>query len=140
MTAGPFLLNFVVTDLGKSIGFYRDLGWDVSAPTGPHAVVNFLTGIRIELDQSAFADLWNSSNPGTGGGRAVISVPVPERDDVDALWHLMTGRGHASRQRPYDAFWGSRFAILADPDGYQIGIMSPEADEYRHWPPTPAPR
>lgn len=140
MSAPPFLINLVVVDLGKSISFYRDLGWEVSVPTGPHAVIGFPSGIRMELDESAFADLWNSGNPGPGSGGTVLSIPVPGREDVDALWHRMTDRGHSSIQRPYDAFWGSRFAILADPDGNQIGVMSPELDNHRYWPPVPAPR
>ena len=82
MSAGPFLFDLAVADLGKSINFYRDLGWKVSAPTSPHGVVNFPTGIRIEFDQCAFADLWNSANPDRGCGGAVKSISIPERDDV----------------------------------------------------------
>ena len=30
-----------------------------------------------------------------------------------------------SQQEPYDAFWGARYAIVEDPDGNAVGLMSP---------------
>ena len=29
------------------------------------------------------------------------------------------------QQEPYDAFWGARYAVVSDPDGNGVGIMSP---------------
>jgi uncharacterized glyoxalase superfamily protein PhnB len=29
------------------------------------------------------------------------------------------------QQPPYDAFWGARYAVVSDPDGNAVGIMSP---------------
>jgi uncharacterized glyoxalase superfamily protein PhnB len=42
-------------------------------------------------------------------------------------------------QRPYDAFWGGRFAVVADPDGNEVGLMSPIDERRRHWPPDMSP-
>jgi uncharacterized glyoxalase superfamily protein PhnB len=47
----------------------------------------------------------------------------------------MATAGYTSQQEPYDAFWGSRYAILEDPDGNAVGIMSPMDDAYRSAPP-----
>jgi hypothetical protein len=44
---------------------------------------------------------------------------------------------HPSLQPPYDAFWGARYAIVEDPNGIAVGIMSPVSDEYKSPPPTP---
>lgn len=43
--------------------------------------------------------------------------------------------GHPSSQPPYDTFWGSRYAILEDPDGNHVGLMSPPEDARRRAPP-----
>ena len=32
------------------------------------------------------------------------------------------------QQEPYDAFWGARYAVVSDPDGNGVGIMSPVDD------------
>ena len=37
----------------------------------------------------------------------------------------MTEAGYISEQQPYDAFWGARYAVVQDPDGNPVGIMSP---------------
>ena len=137
-TPRPRQINLVVRDVERSAAFYRLLGWRVE-PTGPHAAIIF-DGFRVELDQHEFAEQWNSGAPAVGGGSAVLSVYVADRAGVDALVERVTAAGHRVVQKPYDAFWGSRFAIIADPDGYQIGLMSPEEEDRRFWPPRPAPR
>ena len=51
----------------------------------------------------------------------------------------MTGAGYEGAQPPYDAFWGARYAVLVDPDGNHVGLMSPSEDARKYWPPKPAP-
>jgi catechol 2,3-dioxygenase-like lactoylglutathione lyase family enzyme len=38
-----------------------------------------------------------------------------------------------------DAFCGSRYAIVDDPDGNPLGLMSPSDDAKRFWPPREPP-
>jgi hypothetical protein len=40
-----------------------------------------------------------------------------------------------SAQPPFDAFWGARYAIVEDPDGNHIGLMSPSDPALRTAPP-----
>jgi len=47
----------------------------------------------------------------------------------------MTGAGHRGLREPHDAFWGARYAILEDPDGIAVGLMSPVSDDKRSAPP-----
>jgi len=132
-------INLVVRDLEKSLAFYRLLGLDFGEPTGLHAAITFPSGFRLDLDQHEFAKQWNSGTTALNGGSVVLCLSVPERDDVDKLWQRMVDAGHKPRQKSYDAFWGCRFAIVDDPDGYQIGLMSPSDDDRRYWPPVDAP-
>src|SRR5262245_9326789 len=136
-TPVPGQINLVVRDLARSLDFYRLLGWQTE-PTGPHAEFVF-DGFSVELDELPSAQLWNRGTPPVAGGSCVLVLRVAERSDVDALTQRLTTAGHRLAQRPYDAFWGSRFAVIADPDGYQVGLMSPIADEHRSWPPSEAP-
>ncbi len=39
--------------------------------------------------------------------------------------------GHRSLHPPSDGFWGARYAIVEDPDGRAVGLMSPVEDRYR---------
>ena len=74
---------------------------------------------------------WNSGSPDDDAAATVLSIHLGSRDEVDAVWSRMTGLGYESRQRPFDAFFGSRFAVLADPDGHQVGLLSPRSDAHR---------
>jgi uncharacterized glyoxalase superfamily protein PhnB len=51
----------------------------------------------------------------------------------------LTSAGYAGRQPPFDAFWGARWSIVADPDGHAIGLMSPIDESRRTWPPERSP-
>ena len=60
---------------------------------------------------------------------------VPSRDGVDELYGDLTEAGYAGLQAPHDAFWGARYAIVEDPDGIAVGLMSPVSWELRSKPP-----
>ena len=61
---------------------------------------------------------------------------TPETDTSGALIReLLTAAGHRGLQAPYDAFWGARYAVVEDPDGIAVGLMSPKSAEHR----SPAP-
>jgi hypothetical protein len=61
--------------------------------------------------------------------------------ELDRLRFLVDGPdlAYQGRQPPYDTFWGARYAVLADPDGNDVGIMSPVDESRRFWPPKESP-
>ena len=94
-------------------------------------------GIDFDLDSTAFAQLWNSGWRGRKdlAGRVVVGLHVASREEVDRLYGEMTAAGHRGLQEPCDAFWGARYAIVEDPDGIAVGLMSPKSAEHRSPPP-----
>lgn len=135
----PTQLNLVVQDLDATLRFYRLLGWEIDPPEGePHTAVDF-GAVSVAFDQVDFARRWNTGAQ-IGSGGIVLGLSVAKRADVDELWKRMTGAGYGGQQPPYDTFWGSRYAVLADPDGNPVGLMSPSEDAHRFWPPAQPPR
>jgi catechol 2,3-dioxygenase-like lactoylglutathione lyase family enzyme len=133
-------VNLVVTDMPATVEFYRALGLDLGedAPwTDHHRPARAGGGLDMDFDSTAFAAIWCQGWP-SGRPGVVIGFKVAEREDVDAIYESMTSAGYDGRQPPYDAFWGARFAVLADPDGNGVGIMSPVEPE-RRTPPPPMP-
>lgn len=57
------------------------------------------------------------------------------RADVDRIFAALTEAGYTALTAPHDAFWGSRYAILQDPDGIAVGLMSPADPAFRSTPP-----
>ena len=132
-------INVVVEDMEAMAEFYGRLGLELRS--GPpewaahHRNTRTRNGLDVDLDSAEFASVWNEGWP--GGGGIVLGFRVTERDDVDRLYEELTSAGHAGQQPPYDAFWGSRFAIVTDPDGNAVGLMSPPDPKRRT--PTPPP-
>jgi catechol 2,3-dioxygenase-like lactoylglutathione lyase family enzyme len=141
-------INIVVREMQRSLAFYRLLGVsvaDVSAPEwaewAPHHANGVASnGVRVEFDSVAFAKQWNPGLDEAKLGSAVIPIfHVASREEVDRVHERVTAAGHRSHKGPEDAFWGARYAIVEDPDGNSVGIMS-VIDESKRRPPPPPPR
>jgi predicted lactoylglutathione lyase len=138
----PVLSSFtvIVRDMGKTLAFYGLLGLTSDAePGSPHASVSFPNGVSLDFDSVEFVPMWDSGWKGATGGTTLLNFSVASRDGVDALYMKLTQAGHVGRQQPFDAFWGARYAIVDDPDGNGVGLMSPIDAERNTWPPQPPP-
>ena len=137
-------INLVCTDLDDSIAFYRALGLDIpddsvwKTDSGAHHVeIKMATGFELALDSQALAREYNAGTPGTQKSRHpnVMSFRVETAEKVDLVYEKLTSLGYRSSQDPYFTFWGSRYAIVEDPDGNLVGLMSPPDPELRSGPP-----
>lgn len=136
------MLNLVVGDIEASAEFYRRLGVvsPPSAVTGGHVALKTPSGFSLELDEAESAQLWHAgfrSDPASVG--IVIGFALESREAVDDRYAELTSAGYQGRQPPFDAFWGARYAIVADPDGNDVGLMSPIEDSRRYDPPEQSP-
>jgi uncharacterized glyoxalase superfamily protein PhnB len=132
--------NLVVTDMAATVAFYRRLGLtiaDAGSEWGAHhRNATMPGGIDLDFDSVAFASQWDEGWHGKSR-MGVLGFAVESRQAVDARYGEMTEAGYHGEQPPYDAFWGARYAIVQDPDGNAVGIMSP-IDPARKGP-TPTP-
>ena len=134
-------LNLVVRDMEASAAFYRRLGLEIEDSGPDHRTAPNAGAFDFDLDSRSFAKIWNSATPDTPGmSSVVIGFGVTSREEVDRLYAELTAAGYRGQQRPYDAFWGARYAIVEDPDGNPVGLMSPSDPGRRSWPPKPAPK
>jgi catechol 2,3-dioxygenase-like lactoylglutathione lyase family enzyme len=140
-------LNIVASDPGASLQFYRRLGVEIPehfiwrTPTGTHHAgaegAGNTEAIDLEIDSVPFARIWNRgwSARAELAGRVVVGFRFPSREAVDECYADLTGAGYNGLQPPHDAFWGARYAIVEDPDGIAVGLMSPQSNEHRSKPP-----
>lgn len=134
-------LNVIVKDMDATVAFYRRLGLQFDAePNAGHVEIYFANGFRLELDTATSTEKWNTGwRAGTGGGN-VIGFALESRESVDAIYNDLTAAGYRASQPPYDAFWGARYAVVDDPDGNGVGLMSPLDKARKFWPPSEPPR
>jgi catechol 2,3-dioxygenase-like lactoylglutathione lyase family enzyme len=136
-------LNLVVRDMAASIDFYGRLGVAVPASAdaaGEHVEVRMPSGFYLELDTAESVRLWHAgwrADPSTVS--VVIGFTLPSGQAVDDRYAELTARGYIGRQLPFDAFWGGRYAIVADPDGNDVALVGPIDESRRSWPPTESP-
>ena len=131
-------VNLFVSDLAATRRFYEGLGWALE-PLGPAAATADLPGglsvAFLPAGDRSFVAAFDAGHPGGTGGTVLLDVRVEDRPQVDALYEELLDRGGRSGQPPIDAFWGSRYAVVVDPDGHRIGLKSPVDDALRSPPP-----
>ena len=137
-------LHLICDDIDATLAFYRLLGVavpDEAVWRGRGGVAHHVHGARIgegalEMASPVLAAEFHAGyRTAPAPGAAVIGFDVATRSAVDDLHDRLVAAGHPSRQAPYDAFWGARYAIVADPDGRDVGLMSPQDDARLGTPP-----
>lgn len=142
-TADLHMLNVIVSDMTAALGFYRRLGLEVPPqvdPAAAHVQLRMPGGFSLELDTADSARLWHAGwRDDPASASVVIGFALPTREAVDARYAELTAAGYPGRQPPFDAHWGARYAIVADPEGNDVGLMSPLDESRRSWPPAQSP-
>ncbi|MGH3070955.1 MAG: VOC family protein [Gaiellaceae bacterium] len=118
-------LGIVVSDMERSIGFYRLLGLDVPETPGEGHVDTFLpNGVRFMLDSEetirSFRPDWTRET----GNQIALAFECASPAEVDEVYARVTGAGFHGEKEPWDAFWGQRYAQLQDPDGNPVDLYA----------------
>ncbi|GAA2214129.1 VOC family protein [Nonomuraea monospora] len=120
-------IDIVVSDLNASIAFYAHLGLDFKLDdhSPDHAACDLPNGLHVMLDTEAFRTPflpgWTAP---TGGPRTLLCFEFETPAEVDAKHAELTQAGYRGIAEPFDAFWGMRYATVADPDGNGIDLYA----------------
>lgn len=136
MTEQPVLnqLDLVVRDIDAAVEFYRRLGVEIpesaiwrTASGAHHVDLHLPNGFHLHLDSDALAKSFNRGWPEVAGNgtRTIVGFAMSSRAAVDDRYAELIAAGYSGRQPPYDSFWGARYAVVEDPDGNHVGLMSP---------------
>jgi uncharacterized glyoxalase superfamily protein PhnB len=122
------MVGMVVRDMTAALRFYRLLGLDIPPGAEGEPFVEVITpnGYRIS---------WNSLEMIKGIYPDWVEEPVGQRislafkcdspAEVDDLYRRIVESGYAGHKQPWDAFWGQRYAVIADPDGNLVDLFAP---------------
>ena len=122
-------IGVVVSDLGKAVAFYRRLGLEFPDDPGPeghaHVEATLPGGLRLMLDSEESVKSFNPNwSPPTGKPRTALAFDCDSPEGVDRAFRELLDAGAEPTMEPWDAFWGQRYAEVADPDGNLIDLFA----------------
>ncbi|MGX1542080.1 VOC family protein [Streptomyces adustus] len=121
-------IGLVVSDMAASVAFYRRLGFTIpdGAEREPHVEIELPGGLRLLLDTEdivrSFRPQWRAPS---GEGRAALALRCEGPGEVDSVYEELVGAGYHGELKPWDAFWGQRYAVVLDPDGNGVDLFAP---------------
>ena len=120
-------VSVVTHDMAAAIDFYSRLGLHLAtgSPSDDHAEFDG-EGVRLMLDtETLISQLYPSWQRPTGGHAIAMAFQCSSPAEVDALFGALTTLGAKTKQQPWDAFWGQRYASVLDVDGNQVDLFCP---------------
>lgn len=57
--------------------------------------------------------------------RVALAFPFPAPAEVDSAATAFEEAGYSLKVRPFDAFWGQRYATAMDPNGVCVDLFAP---------------
>jgi uncharacterized glyoxalase superfamily protein PhnB len=111
-------IGLAVADMATALAYYRRLGLDIPAEAdhSPHAEAQLPGGVRLMFDAGSA-----SAGPKTGPS---LAFHCDDAAEVDRVYTDLADAGYVTKQAPWDAEWGQRYAVLSDPDGYQVELFA----------------
>lgn len=117
--------GIVVGDMERSIRFYRLLGLDVPETPGEgHVETTLANGARLMFDTEEIIKSFQPEWTRQAGNQLSLAFECGSPAEVDETYARMVEARFHGEQEPWDAFWGQRYAQLADPDGVPVDLYA----------------
>ena len=118
-------VGIVVSDMGRSIDFYRLLGLDVPETPDEGHVDTFLpNGVRFMMDTEEVVRSFRPDWKRERGTQLGLAFECASPAEVDELYARVSAAGFHGEKEPWDAFWGQRYAQLLDPDDVPVDLYA----------------
>jgi uncharacterized glyoxalase superfamily protein PhnB len=118
-------IGIVVSDMERSIRFYRLLGLDVPETPGEgHVETTLANGTRLMFDTEEIVKSFRPDWTRSAGNQLSLAFECGSPAEVDETYARAVEAGFDGEKEPWDAFWGQRYAQLADPDGVPVDLYA----------------
>jgi len=120
-------IGVIATDMAATLAFYRLLGLSIpqEADGDDHVEVQIVDGFHIMFDTVEVVERFTTYQPPSGGRGVGFAFRCATPAEVDVLFHTIRESGYQTKQSPFDAFWGQRYATVLDPNGNPVDLYAP---------------
>jgi uncharacterized glyoxalase superfamily protein PhnB len=126
MAIQPDMIGIVVSDMAAALRFYRLLGLAIPPEADSEQHVEIISnGYRIAWDTEALIQGFHTDWIKPAGQRLSLAFKCDSPEDVNATYTRLVAQGYQPVKAPWDAFWGQRYALIADPDGTTVDLFAP---------------
>jgi catechol 2,3-dioxygenase-like lactoylglutathione lyase family enzyme len=80
-------------------------------------------GMRLMIDSKELMTQLIHAEP-QPGNHSAFAILYDSPAEVNAVAQQVKLAGHTVVAEPWDAFWGQRYAIVQDPDGYRVDLFA----------------
>jgi len=108
----------------RSRAFYRLLGVEIGEGDG-HVEATLSNGMRLMLDTEEVMRSFRPDWTRETGNQLALAFACSSPAEVDETYARVVAAGFHGEKEPWDAFWGHRYAQLADPDGVPVDLFAP---------------
>ena len=122
-------IGIIAIDLPASLAFYRLVGLDIPEGAEGHVEVELAGGFRVMFDSVEIIESFSTYEPALGGRNVALAFGCATPTEVDETHAAVVAAGHRSREAPFDAPWGQRYATVVDPDGNPVDLYAALTDE-----------
>ena len=117
-------IGITVSDMRRSMRFYRLLGLDLPEEPDGHVEATMSNGTRLMFDDEevirSFLPDWSRAD----GNQVGLAFECASPAEVDEVYARVVAAGFEGEKEPWDAFWGQRYALLGDPDGVRVNLYA----------------
>lgn len=119
-------IGVTTTNLTKAVEFYRLLGFNFPefSPDEDHLeAVTAPGGVRLMLDSAKLITEILGEKP-VPANHSSFALEYDSVAEVDETASKVNAAGFKVVKEPWDAFWGQRYCIVEDPDGYKVDLYA----------------
>jgi len=119
-------ISVTSSDMAKTVKFHSLLGFEFPKfePNEDHIEPITKEGdVRLMIDEAKFMKSITGVVP-KPPTHSSFAMKCETPAEVDACTAHIKAAGFKVEKEPWNAFWGQRYAIVADPDSYQVDIFA----------------
>lgn len=112
------------TDVAKTVMFYNLLGFEFGDLGDMQHVEAVNGGTRLMIDDHKIVASIIGEEP-KPANHSTFAIEYNSPSDVNEIVKRVKDNSGTVFKQPWDAFWGQRYAIVEDPDGYRVDLYAP---------------